>query len=197
MKYPTVLGLALLMFMLSNGIALGQTSAQELASNLRLQLSELETKQAALQTRLQELEEKLKPENIEQSLAGVGSTRPEDLREQKRRQLEIERNGVQKQIDLLATSRTRLETSIARADAEAYRQSAAPQVVTSTTTVEPATGAAVVETKAVPAVRRRPRKSRVRRPRRSHHVVPNASVQLSRSSRDDSAVSIYPFAARG
>ncbi|HWN08881.1 MAG TPA: hypothetical protein VNO50_06315 [Pyrinomonadaceae bacterium] len=197
MKYSTVSGFALLILMFSYSSALGQTSAQELASNLRNQLIELETKQAALQTRLQELEEKLKPGNIEQSLAGVGSTRPEDLREQKRRQLEIERSGVQKQVDLLATSRTRLEASIARADAEAYRQSAAPQVVTSTTTVEPATGSAVVETKTVPAVRRRPRRPRVRRIRRSHHLVPNASVQLSRSSRDDSGVSIDPFAARG
>ena len=200
MKYPVVLGLGLLVLMLGHSSALGQTSAQELASNLRLQLSELETKQAALQTRLQEIDEKIKPENIEQSLAGVGSTRPEDLREQKRRQLEIERSGVQKQLDLLATSRTRLEASIARADAEAYRQSAAPQSVTSTTTttsVEPATGTAVIETKTVPAVRRRPRRSRVRRPRRSHHVVPSASVRLSRSSRDDSGVATDPFAGRG
>ena len=188
---------------------LGQTSAQELAANLRSQLLELETKQAALQTRLQELDEKSKPENIEKSFAGVGSTRPEDLREQKRRQLEVERSGVQKQLDLLATSRTRLEASIARAEAEAYRQSAAPQIVTSTTTtVEPARGAAVIETKTVAAVRRRPRKKRVRRPRSSHHVqtigfvnraVVNGRVSalISRSSRDDSAVSIDPSAAQG
>ena len=103
-----------------------QTSAQEKAANLRTQLSEVETKQAGLQTRLQDLDEKLKPENIEKAFAGVGSMRPEDLREQRRRQLEIERNGVQKQLDLLATSRGRLETAIAKADADAYRQSAQP-----------------------------------------------------------------------
>ena len=197
----------LLILVGSQTAALGQTSAQELAADLRSQLLELETKQAALQTRLKELEEKSKPENIEQSLAGVGSTRPEDLREQKRRQLEIERSGVQKQLDLLATSRTRLEASIARADAEAYRQSAAPPIVTTTTTVQPITGAPVIETKTVPAVRRRPRK-RVRRVRRSHHVQtislinranPNgrASNLISRSSRDDSGVSIDLFATQG
>src|SRR3989454_11582439 len=108
-----------------------QTTAQEKAANLRSQLSEVETKQAELQTRLQKLEENLKPENIENGLAGVGSTHPEDLRAQRRRQLEIERNGVQTQLNLLAVSHSRLETAIAQADAEAYRQSAVP--VTATT----------------------------------------------------------------
>ncbi len=109
-----------------NAGAQTQNLAQEKAANLRAQLSEVETKQAEMQTRLQNLDERMKPENIEQALAGVGSTRPEDLREQRRRQLEIERNGVQKQLDLLTTSHTRLETALAQADAEAYRQSAAP-----------------------------------------------------------------------
>jgi len=103
-----------------------QTRAQEKAASLRAQVAEVETKQAELQTRLQNLDEQLKPENIESALAGVGSTHPEDLREQRRRQLEIERNGVRAQLDLLATSHSRLETAIAAADADAYRQSAAP-----------------------------------------------------------------------
>jgi len=64
-----------------------QTRAQEKAATLRAELAEVETKQAELQTRLQSLDEKLKPENIENSLAGVGSTHPENLREQRRRQL--------------------------------------------------------------------------------------------------------------
>jgi prefoldin subunit 5 len=116
----------------TSGSAQTQNSAQEKAASLRAQLSEVEAKQAELQTRLQTLEENLKPENIEKTLAGVGSTKPEDLREQRRRQLEIERNGVQAQLNLLATSHTRLETAIAQADTEAYRQSAAPVITTST-----------------------------------------------------------------
>jgi hypothetical protein len=107
-------------------VAHAQTSAQEKAASLRAQLSEIEAKQAELQTRLQTLDENLKPESIEHNLAGIGSTRPEDLREQRRRQLEIERKGVQAQLDLLARSHIRLETAIGQADAEAYRQSAAP-----------------------------------------------------------------------
>jgi hypothetical protein len=101
-----------------------QSSARERAADLRRQLSDVEAKQAELQARLQQIEENLKPENIERSFAGVGSTRPEELREQRRRQLEIERTGARSQLDLLATSHSRLETAILQADGEAYRQSA-------------------------------------------------------------------------
>jgi len=101
-----------------------QSSARDRAADLRSQLSDVEAKQAELQTRLKQIEENLKPENIESSLAGVGSTHPEELREQRRRQLEIERTGVRSQLDLLANSHTRLETAILQADGEAYRQSA-------------------------------------------------------------------------
>ena len=104
--------------------AVAQSSAQDVAANLRLQLSEVEARQAELQARNEQLEEDLKPENIEQSLAGVGSTHPEDLREQRRRQLEIARARVRIQLDELDRSHTRLEAAIAEADAVAYWQSA-------------------------------------------------------------------------
>src|SRR5438132_6370425 len=101
-----------------------QSNAQERAANLRAQLIETQARQAELQTRLQQLEEDLKPENIEHSLAGVGSTHPEELREARRRQLEIQKKGVQSQLEILATGRTRLEAAIASADAQSYQQSA-------------------------------------------------------------------------
>jgi hypothetical protein len=47
---------------------LAQESAQQRAANLRAQLTETQAKQAELQTRLQQLQEDLKPENIERSL---------------------------------------------------------------------------------------------------------------------------------
>ncbi len=147
----------------SSSITPIQNSAQEKAASLRAQLTEVETKQSELQTRLQKLEEDLKPENIEHSLAGVGTTHPEDLREQRRRQLEIERNGVQSQLNLLATSHTRLETAIAQADAEAYRQSASPVTGppgnTSSTAVS-STGAATTSKRARRVRRRKARSLR-------------------------------------
>jgi hypothetical protein len=145
--------------------AQSQSSAQEKAANLRAQLSEVETKQAGLQTRLQDLEEKLKPENIEQALAGVGSTRPEDLREQRRRQLEIERNGVQKQLDLLATSHSRLEIAIAKADADAYRQSAQP-----VTPIAAADSASASDSTTLAITPQRPRRIKKKRTKKSRRT---------------------------
>ena len=104
--------------------ALAQPRGQEIAANLRVQLSEVEVRQAEMQARDAQLVEDLKPENIERSLAGVGSTRPELLREQRRRQLELARASVRIQLDELDRSRTRLEAAIAEADALAYWQSA-------------------------------------------------------------------------
>ncbi len=158
MRYLTAV-VTTMLFLSAAGIAAASTpgviqirnSAQEKAASLRLQLSEVETKQSELQTRLQQLDENLKQENIENSLAGIGSTHPEDLREQRRRQLEIERNGVRAQLDLLTTSHTRLETAIAQADGDAYRQSAL--------SVSPSTPTAATPTRA----RRVRRRRRVRR----------------------------------
>ncbi len=103
------------------------SSAAESVEKLRAQLLEVQTKEEALRVRVQQLDESLKPENIEHSLAGIGSTKPEELRETRRRQLTIEREGVQAQLNLLQTSRQRLETAIANAEARAYQESARPQ----------------------------------------------------------------------
>ena len=103
---------------------LAQTSAQEVAANLRVQLTEVQVRIAELQDRDEQLEENLKPENIERSLAGTGSTHPERLREYRQRQLEIARTAVRVQLDELDRNRTRLEAAVAEADAAAYWESA-------------------------------------------------------------------------
>ena len=149
----------------------GQSAAQANAETLRAQLLEVETKQSGLQTRLQELEESLKAENIEKALSGVGSTHPEELRAQRRRELEIERNGVRAQLDLLATSHSRLEKSIARADAEAYRQSAAPPAESVAGESVTAASATTVTTPTRP---RRLKKKRTKKSKR--HVVQNPEL---------------------
>ena len=101
-------------------------SAAESLEKLRAQMLEVQAKEEALRARVQQLEESLKPENIERSLAGVGSTKPEELRESRRRQLTIERDGVLAQLKILEAGKQRLETAIANAEALAYQQSARP-----------------------------------------------------------------------
>lgn len=122
------LGLMLLFLLTFAGVGYAQDggSAAESAEKLRAQLLEVQAKEADLRVRLQQLDESIKPENIERSLAGVGSTKPEELREARRRQLSIQRDGVLAQLQIIETSRTRLETAIANAEALAYQQSARP-----------------------------------------------------------------------
>lgn len=150
--------------------AAAQTQAESAVERLRAQLRETEAQETALQERARQLDEELKPENIERSLALTGSTRPEELREQRRRELEREKEKVRAQLEQLAASRARLQSAISTADAEAYRQSASPatpaaptqQAETTTIpspTVQPARPAAQQRRRST----RRPRQQRRRR----------------------------------
>ena len=127
MKLTTSLILFFLALLFTSVIvAQDGSSAADTAAKLRLQLIDVQTKEAELQARLQQLDEDLKPGNIERALAGIGSTHPEELREHRRRQLTIEKNGVLAQLKTLEASKASLESAIAEAEARAYQQSAEP-----------------------------------------------------------------------
>lgn len=145
-----------------------QESTQERVDTLRLQLEELQTKQLDLEQRLKTLEEQSKPENIEKSLAGVGSTRPEELRATKQRQLEIQKSSVQKQLNILAESRVRLEKSLAQAEADAYHQSARGVVVSGNESATTSSKSSSEQGTAPSTEEQRPRKTERKqvRPRR-------------------------------
>jgi chromosome segregation ATPase len=158
----------------SNAGAQNPPGAEQLAESLRSQLRDVIAKESELQTRLQQIDEDLKPENIQRSIALIGSLRPEELREQRRQQLEKDRASVSAQLDAIAGSRTRLESSIARAEAEADRERTAVE-----TTAAPTTDTRTATTTAPTVVRnttststtvRRPRatrrRARTRPPRR-------------------------------
>jgi cell division protein FtsB len=119
-----ILLLVLLPVLSANVSAESSFDAAQSVAELQTQLSDVQAKENELQARARQLDEDLKPENIERSLAGVGSTKPEELRELRRRQLTIERDSVRTQLTLLATSRERLESAIRRAEGVAYQQSA-------------------------------------------------------------------------
>ncbi len=92
--------------------------AEQRAEALRSQQVDVESKLADLQSKLEETEYNLKPENIERGMATYGSTRPEEAREARRRKLESDRNRILAQMKILETSRIRLESAVATADAE-------------------------------------------------------------------------------
>lgn len=95
--------------------------AEQRASSLRTELRDVQAKESDLQAHAEEVDYALKPENIERSIAGFGTTHPEELREQRRRQLESEKERVRKQLAQMAASQAQLEQAIASADTEVER----------------------------------------------------------------------------
>lgn len=94
------------------------TRAEQRSEGLRSQLIEVQSKIADYESRLEQIEYNLKPENIDRATQGYGLTRPEEARETRRRQLEREKANVQAQLRILDSSKIRLESSISTADAE-------------------------------------------------------------------------------
>jgi chromosome segregation ATPase len=92
--------------------------AEQRAEALRTQLRDVQEKESNLQGRKEQIDFDLKPENIERSVAAYGSTHPEEARDARRRALENEKSRTQAQLDLMTTSRQRLETAITSADLE-------------------------------------------------------------------------------
>jgi len=98
------------------------TRAETRADRLRAQLVELQMREIELQARIEELDYKMKPESIQRALAFVGSARPMDeLRANLRAQIEYEKSRMSAQLEVLASTRTKLETALREAEAECAR----------------------------------------------------------------------------
>ncbi len=94
------------------------TRAEQRAEQIRMQLVDVQSKIADFEAKLEGVEYALRPENIERSMQTFGSTRPEEARETRRRQLESERGRLKAQLKILETSKSRLEISSSLADNE-------------------------------------------------------------------------------
>jgi chromosome segregation ATPase len=94
------------------------TRAEQRAEQLRSQQIDTQSKIADLQSRLDQVEYMLKPENIDRATQGYGTVHPEEARDTRRRQLENEKGRLQAQLSILENSRVRLESAIATADSE-------------------------------------------------------------------------------
>lgn len=80
------------------------------------ELVDLSAREAPLRKRLDEIETQQQPDRIERSLAGVGSTRPEEVRDSVSRQLSIEKRQIQAQLDTIQASRMRSQSFITNAE---------------------------------------------------------------------------------
>jgi len=96
--------------------------AEERADAMRARLVDLQLKEADLKTRIDDLDERMKPENVQQALAFVGSVRPMDeLRDALRLRLEGEKAKANDALQLLESNRIQLETAISETDTEIAR----------------------------------------------------------------------------
>lgn len=97
------------------------TRAEQRAENLRTQLREVTDKEFQLQDRLAQIEFELEPDSIQRRAALVGTLNPGVVRDQLRASLERERERVQRQLELVANSRVRLESAVANSELEVER----------------------------------------------------------------------------
>jgi len=95
--------------------------AEQRSSQLRSEQRDVQSKIGELEVRLEDVTFALKPENVDRATAVYGTTRPEELRAQRRKQLETERDRVQRQLEQLRASDLRLTEAIATSDAEIER----------------------------------------------------------------------------
>jgi len=97
------------------------TQAEQRAEMLRRQLLELIEKETLYRTRIAQLDEDMRPENVERALNPYGTTRTAELRDTRRRVLETDRRGYVSLLALTTEGRTRLEEEVRQADALAQR----------------------------------------------------------------------------
>ena len=90
--------------------------AEQRAEGLRRQLLEMTEKETAYRTRIMQLDDDMRPDSIERSLSGIGTTRTPELRDLRRRQLDNERRGVEILLGQASSNRVRLEDDVKQAD---------------------------------------------------------------------------------
>lgn len=137
---------------------------------LRAQLRDAVDREAQLHDRASRLEDDLRPESIERSVASVGTTDAAALRARRREQIEKQKTEVDAQLSEASAKRVRLEAEIAAAEAEAVRLKAAalapkeaaprntPAATPATATPAPVVRRRAPARKSVPRRRNRPRR---------------------------------------
>lgn len=94
---------------------------EQLAATLRKSLIETGEREATIKRRLGQVQFDLRPENIDRSLQLQGTTKADELRENRRRALESERNTLQNLLFELEASRAQITENLR--EAEAFAQS--------------------------------------------------------------------------
>ncbi len=92
------------------------TGEEQRAESLQARIRETFEKATPLQIRLAQIDEQLKPENIERAFVGIGLLRPEESRDGLRKKFSVERQSIIALLEALRQERTRLQLSLATSD---------------------------------------------------------------------------------
>lgn len=92
------------------------TKSEQRSDSLRKQLFEMIEKENTIRGRIDQIDNDARPEAIERTLSSVGSLRPEELREQRRRSLAMEKQNLQTLLLEVQKNRTNIESSLSRSD---------------------------------------------------------------------------------
>jgi hypothetical protein len=90
--------------------------AESRAESLRKQLFEMIEKENTVKSRLEQIQFDSRSEVVDRAVAMVGSLRPEEIRDQRRKSLEAEKRNLESLLTQIQTSRTSLESNVERAD---------------------------------------------------------------------------------
>jgi hypothetical protein len=92
------------------------TRAEQRTESLRKQVFEMIDKENTITARLEQIEYDIRPEVIERTLQMAGSMRPEEVRENRRKNLASERANLQSLLSQVQTTRSSLELSLQKAE---------------------------------------------------------------------------------
>lgn len=93
------------------------TRAEQRSEGLRKQVFDMMEKENAIKTKIDSLEYDLRPEMIERNAAMVGTLRPEEIRDSRRKSLQSEKVNLQNLLVEVQRTKAALEISLQRADA--------------------------------------------------------------------------------
>lgn len=97
------------------------TRLEQRAESLRSQLVSMMEKQNSVSTKIQQVDFNMRPDVIAATTGLTGSFRPEELRAQRKAELEIEKQNLEKLLSEIQTSVSTLEVNVRRADQMAER----------------------------------------------------------------------------
>jgi len=92
------------------------TRAEQRSETLRKQLFDMIERESQIKTKLDQIENDIRPEMIERSVSFAGSLRPEELRDQRRKSLDIDKRNLKNLVTEIQNTKSNLELNLQKAE---------------------------------------------------------------------------------